>query len=125
LTTVENHEGNVEHLSTKLTSLKKQNLGAIKRRLFTKEMASKLQIGKGTVTNDLLYLKKQAQENLKNHIQEDLTYEYQKCMTGINQVLKMAWPIVSKDIDNKTKLDALRLINDCNKYKMDYVQMRE
>ena len=31
----------------------------------------------------------------------------------------MAWSIISKDIDNKTKLDALRLVNDCNKYKMD------
>jgi hypothetical protein len=31
----------------------------------------------------------------------------------------MAWSIVDKDIDNKTKLQALALINDCNKYKMD------
>jgi hypothetical protein len=53
-------------------------------------------------------------------------------MTGINQVLKICWEIVnkSKDInnengqtvtmtDNKTVLQALALINDCNKYKMD------
>jgi len=38
-------------------------------------------------------------------------------MVGINQVLKRS--IVSKDIDNRTKLDALRLIHDCNKYKME------
>ena len=31
----------------------------------------------------------------------------------------MAWSIVNKDIDNKTKLQALALINDCNKDKMD------
>ena len=31
----------------------------------------------------------------------------------------MAWSIVNKDMDNKTKLQALALINDCNKYKMD------
>jgi hypothetical protein len=31
----------------------------------------------------------------------------------------MAWSIVTKDIDKKTKLQALLLINDCNKYKMD------
>ena len=55
-------------------------------------------------------------------------------MTGINQVLKICWAIVNKSrnidndngngqiitmTDNKTVLQALALINDCNKYKMD------
>ena len=59
-------------------------------------------------------------------------------MTGINQVLKICWDILNKSrnvnkndndnnggqtvttmIDNKTVLQALALINDCNKYKMD------
>jgi hypothetical protein len=55
-------------------------------------------------------------------------------MTGINQVLKICWEIVNKSrnvsndnsgsdtvtmTDNKTVLQALALINDCNKYKMD------
>jgi hypothetical protein len=53
-------------------------------------------------------------------------------MTGINQVLKICWEIVNKSrninndngqtvtmTDNKTVLQALSLIDDCNKYKMD------
>jgi hypothetical protein len=55
-------------------------------------------------------------------------------MAGINQVLKICWEIVNKSrnidndnsngqtmtvVDNKTVLQALALINDCNKYKMD------
>ncbi|HKG87426.1 MAG TPA: hypothetical protein VKA95_03805 [Nitrososphaeraceae archaeon] len=50
-------------------------------------------------------------------------------MTGINQVLKICWNKsrnVNNDnghtvtmVDNKTVLQALALINDCNKYKMD------
>jgi hypothetical protein len=54
-------------------------------------------------------------------------------MTGINQVLKICWEIVTKSrnvnnddgnqtitmVDNKTTPQALALINDCNKYKMD------
>jgi hypothetical protein len=55
-------------------------------------------------------------------------------MVGINQVLKICWEIVNKSrnvdndncngqtitmVDNKTVLQALALINDCNKYKMD------
>ena len=68
------------------------------------------------------------------HIQDKLPEEYQNCMTGLNQVLKICWEIVNKSrsidndkgngqtitmIDNKTVLQALALINDCNKYKMD------
>ena len=55
-------------------------------------------------------------------------------MVRINQVLKICWEIVNKSrnvnndngngqtvtmTDNKTVLQALALINDCNKYKMD------
>jgi hypothetical protein len=78
------------------------------------------------------YLRQQANKNLKTHVQDKLPEEYQNCMTGINQVLKICWEIVNKSrinnndngqtvtiTDNKTVLQALALINDCNKYKMD------
>lgn len=29
------------------------------------------------------------------------------------------WGMVNGDLDNKTKLQALALINDCNRYKME------
>ena len=80
----------------------------------------------------MVYLRQQANENLKTHIQDKLPEEYQNCMVGINQVLKICWEIVNKSrsvnndngqtvtmTDNKTVLQALALINDCNKYKMD------
>ena len=69
---------------------------------------------------------------MKTHIQDKLPEEYQNCVTGINQVLKICWEIVNKSrninsdngqtvtvADNKTVLQALALINDCNKCKMD------
>jgi hypothetical protein len=31
----------------------------------------------------------------------------------------LCWSIVSKEVDDKIKLQALALANDCNKYKMD------
>jgi hypothetical protein len=85
-----------------------------------RQIATVLQVGKTTVHKDLAYLSRQAKENLKTHIQDKLPEEYQKCMVGINQVLNMAWSIVNKSVvDDKTRLQALALINDCNKYKMD------
>ena len=87
---------------------------------------------KSIISRDVAYLRQQAQDNLKMHIQDKLPEEYQKCMVGINQVLKICWDIVNKSrnvdnnsgqtvtmTDNKTVLQALALINDCNKYKMD------
>ena len=98
------------------------------------EIATDLQIDKSVICRDLVYLRQQANENLKTHIHDKLPEEYQNCMVGINQVLKICWEIVNKSrnldnnngngqtmtvIDNKTVLQALALINDCNKYKMD------
>jgi predicted transcriptional regulator len=97
------------------------------------EIARILQISQPTVNRDIGYLRGQARQNLQKHIQDKLPEEYQNCMTGINQVLKICWEIVNKSrnvnndngnqtvtmTDNKTVLQALALINDCNKYKMD------
>ena len=44
----------------------------------------------------MAYLKQQAQENLKTHIEDKLPEEYQNCMTGIDQVLKICWEVVDK-----------------------------
>jgi transcriptional regulator with PAS, ATPase and Fis domain len=85
-----------------------------------REIATILQIGKTTVDRDLVYLRKQAQENLKSHIQERLPEQYQKCMIGLNQVLKMGWDIVHNDSSTAAnRLQALALINDSYKYVMD------
>ena len=83
------------------------------------EIATVLKVTQPTVNKDLTFIKKQATANLQRHVQETLPHEYQKCMVGINQVLKMCWSIISREVDDKTKLQALALVNDCNKYKMD------
>jgi predicted transcriptional regulator len=100
------------------------------------EISKSLQVDQSIVSRDRAYLRQEAQENLKNHIQDKLPEEYQNCMTGINQALKICWDIVNNSrntndannddghqtvtaTDNKTVLQALALINDCNKYKMD------
>jgi hypothetical protein len=49
-----------------------------------------LQVSLGTVNKDLSYLRQQAYDNLQNHIQKKLTEEYQRCLTGMNQVLKLS-----------------------------------
>jgi hypothetical protein len=98
------------------------------------DIARTLHVGEATISRDISSLRQQAQLKLKTHINDKLPEEYQNCMVGINQVLKICWEIVNQSrnldigngngqtmtvIDNKTVLQALALINDCNKYKMD------
>ena len=100
------------------------------------DVAKELQIDQSTVSRDIQYLRHRAQENLQKHIQQKLPEEYQRCLTGMNQVLKLSWQIANNNTkqnlqahndnintittgDDRTRLQALSLINDCYKYIMD------
>ena len=98
------------------------------------DIAKTLHVGEATISRDITSLRQQAQINLKTHINDKLPEEYQNCIVGITQVLKICWEIVNKSrninndngngqtvtmTDNKTVLQALALINDCYKYIMD------
>jgi uncharacterized Zn ribbon protein len=103
------------------------------------DIADELKIDQSTVSRDIQCLRQQAQENLKTHIQNKLPEEYERCLTGMNRVLKLSWQIAnnnnnvrqnSQDYndsnsntlttgDDRTRLQALSLINDCYKYIMD------
>ena len=54
-----------------------------------------MQVGISTINRDAIFLRQQAQENLKIHVQQSLPEEYQRCLTGMNQVLKLSWLIAN------------------------------
>ena len=100
------------------------------------DVAEELQIDQSTVSRDVQYLRHQAQANLQKHFQQKLPEEYHRCLTGMNQVLKLSWQIANNNTkqngqdhndnintittgDDRTRLQALSLINDCYKYIMD------
>jgi hypothetical protein len=84
------------------------------------DIAEVLQISQPTISRDVQYLRSKAKEDIELHINEKLPEEYQRCLTGINQVLKIAWDMANKlPQDNRLKLQALSLANDCYKYKVD------
>jgi hypothetical protein len=101
------------------------------------DVAEELQIDQSTVSRDVQYLRQNAQANLQKNIQQKHPEEYQCCLTGMNQVLKLSWQIANNNTpkqngqdhndnintittgDDRTRLQALSLINDCYKYIMD------
>jgi hypothetical protein len=97
------------------------------------EMAKTLQVDRSVISKDVATLRERSRENLQKHIQDKLPEEYQRCLTEMNQVLKLSWDIATKSksnnnddncqtttmTDDKTRIQALALANDCYKYIME------
>jgi DNA-binding MarR family transcriptional regulator len=55
------------------------------------EIARILQVDKSIVCRDIAHLRQQAKENIKKYIDETLPEEYEKCLVGLNAILREAW----------------------------------
>ena len=85
------------------------------------DIATVLHVDKSIISRDMVHLRNRARENLQHHIHQTIPEEYQKACQTLNQVLRMTWSIVGKTEDEKTRLQALALINDVNKYRTELV----
>jgi predicted transcriptional regulator len=59
------------------------------------QIADVLKVSQPTINNDVKYLREQARNNLETHLNDRLPGEFENCMAGINQVLKMAWELAA------------------------------
>jgi hypothetical protein len=83
------------------------------------EIARILQVDKSIISRDVAYLRQQAKENMRSHI-DKLLEEYEKCLFGITSILKEAWNTSKQDcIEVKQKLAALSLAKECYSMKLD------
>jgi hypothetical protein len=110
------------------------------------EIADILQVSKATITNDVHFLTIQAKEQMKTHLEEKVPMEFNNCLRGIDQILKSAWEIANNNTlkndsnnndnnsnnnnnntslvtttDERLRLQALQLANECYKHKIDLV----
>ena len=86
------------------------------------EIARMLQISEPTISRDIEYLKQEANETIRNHIQKKLPYEFSKCISGLEEIIKESWIIANKankNNDIKNKLQSLALAKDTYNIKMD------
>ena len=108
------------------------------------EIADILQVSKVTITNDVHYPTIQVKEQMKTHL-EKVPIEFNNCLRGIDQILKSAWEIANKNTwkndnnsnsnnnsnnnntslvtttEERLRLQALQLANECYKHKIDLV----
>lgn len=101
-------------------------------------IANELQITESTISTDMKFLRQRAKESMTEHLEERLPMEFNICMKGLNEVLRISFEIANGysstgELDsngnvrtklltteeNRTRLQALALVNDCYKYKME------
>jgi hypothetical protein len=79
-----------------------------------------LQVSVGTVNRDLSYLREQAKSNIKKYIDERLPEEYEKCLVGLNSILREAWNTAQQSYEKKReKIQALSLAKECYAMKLE------
>jgi Helix-turn-helix domain len=84
-----------------------------------RQIANMLQISHGTVGNEQMLLRHKAKENIREYLDERLPDEYEKCMVGINSILREAWITSQDGEDKREKIQALSLAKECYSMKLD------
>jgi hypothetical protein len=84
------------------------------------EIARILQVDRSIVCRDVAYLRQQTKENIVRYVDERLPEEYEKCLVGLNSILKEAWTMSKTDDNVKSdKIKALALAKECYAMKLD------
>ncbi|MGH9988690.1 MAG: helix-turn-helix transcriptional regulator, partial [Nitrososphaeraceae archaeon] len=113
-----------------------------------------MKISQSTVHRDLLFERNRINGQTQDYLQEQLPFEQQTCITGINRVIRMAWEIAwdsfrrepnvqktmwggdmrilrgkehryyDKDSGHRITLQAMKLANDCYQIKMELMNGR-
>jgi DNA-binding transcriptional regulator LsrR (DeoR family) len=83
------------------------------------EIARILQVDRSTICRDVDYLRQQARENIARYVDERLPEEYEKCLVGLNSILKEAWTISQTENIKGDKIKALVLAKECYAMKLE------
>jgi hypothetical protein len=84
------------------------------------EIARILQVDRSIVCRDVAHLRQQAKENITRYVDERLPEEYEKCLVGLNSILKEAWTMSQTDVSIKSdKIKALALAKECYAMKLE------
>jgi hypothetical protein len=68
-----------------------------------------LLVDRSTICRDVDYLRQQAKENIVRYVNERLPEEYEKCLVGLNSILKEAWAMSQTEDIKSDKIKALAL----------------
>jgi DNA-binding Lrp family transcriptional regulator len=82
---------------SRIISLRQSKIAELLAQGYTNqsEIARKLNVSEPTVSRDVQFLNRQAQENLRIHVERRIPFEIEKCYTGLSLVLRKAFEITN------------------------------
>lgn len=106
----------------KIEERRRQVANLLAQSLTERQIAQVLKTSQTTVNRDVQALKEASQQFVRNLARSDLSYYYKQCIDGLDEARKQAWVIYSStntDVQVKDRLNALRVIVDCNVKKFE------
>ena len=97
----------------RLISLRQSRVAELLAQGYTNqsEIAHKLNVSEPTVSRDIQFLNRQAQENLRIHVERRIPFEIEKCYIGLNLVLRKAFEITNlENAKISEKVAALQVV---------------
>jgi hypothetical protein len=84
------------------------------------EIARMPRMDRSMVCRDLARLRQRAKENIAKYVHERLPEEYEKCLVGLNSILKEAWSMSQTDDTIKNdRIKALAPAKECYAMKLE------
>ena len=83
------------------------------------EIARELQVSKTVIGEDMLYLRSQAKESIKEYVTEHLPEQFNVCLTALDSIIRHAYEILQTTHDNREKLAAAELFKDTHIQKLE------
>ncbi|HET7284716.1 MAG TPA: hypothetical protein VFI70_08520 [Nitrososphaeraceae archaeon] len=83
------------------------------------DIARVLQVDRSVICRDITYLNQQSKINIRKYIDERLPEEYEKCLVGLNAILREAWNTSQQALQEREKIQALSLAKECYSMKLD------
>lgn len=114
----------IEHLNSKskqdLIEWRREKILLLSSQGYSqRDIAEQIKVSVGTVNNDISFLREQAKENIKKYVDEKIPEEYEKCLIGLNSILKESWSMSNTAVDKREKIEALKLARDCYSMRLD------
>lgn len=83
------------------------------------EIAKILRVDKSVISRDISFFREQSKYAIRNYIDEKLPGEYEKCLVGIEAILRESWNTVEHSSDKREKIQALLLAKECYGMKLE------
>jgi len=99
---------------------------SLSRGLSESDIANQLKVNRSTISRDIRAIQQECQKNIESIVQKSMPLEYEKCKTSMDSITKECWTIYQDKTGqwtNKNKIDALKLIKETNRTKLEILNL--